>query len=123
MTQLAQGRQISFDDAGGNDLDFQDFTVSAELGPETMTQQPQGRQIPFDDRPGNDMEFHHSTASGELAPLLVPETVTVLGTILGDRGFGCGSQEKKARAATRKMTLNQPHTNLNSESVQWYSEK
>ncbi len=72
MTQQAQGRQISFDDAGGNDLDFQDFTLSALLAPETRTQQPQGRQIPFDDRPGNDMESHHSTASGELAPLPVP---------------------------------------------------
>jgi hypothetical protein len=75
MTQLAQGRQISFDDAGGNDLDFQDFTVSAELAPETMTQLAQGRKISFDDHPGNDMEFHHSTASGELAPLPVPLAV------------------------------------------------
>ncbi|MEG4988249.1 PEP-CTERM sorting domain-containing protein [Microcoleus sp. BR0-C5] len=34
--QLAQGIQISFDDAGGNDQDFQDFTVSAELVPEPV---------------------------------------------------------------------------------------
>ena len=95
MTQLAQGRQISFDDAGGNDLDFQDFTVSAQLAPETMTQQPQGRQIPFDDRPGNDMEFHHSTASGELAPLPVPLPVTLFGTILGIGAVAVARRKKK----------------------------
>jgi hypothetical protein len=102
MTQLAQGRQISFDDAGGNDLDFQDFTVSAELGSETMTQQPQGRQIPFDDRPGNDIEFHHSTASGELAPPTSPPTSHTVRHYPGDRGFGCGSPEKKARQQREK---------------------
>ena len=38
MAQLAQGTKISFDDAGrGNDVDFQDFTVSAELAPEPVT--------------------------------------------------------------------------------------
>ena len=38
MAQLAQGTKISFDDAGGgNDRDFQDFTVSAELAPEPVT--------------------------------------------------------------------------------------
>ncbi|AFZ06078.1 PEP motif putative anchor domain protein [Oscillatoria nigro-viridis PCC 7112] len=38
MTQLAQGTKISFDDVGGgNDLDFQDFSVSAELAPEPVT--------------------------------------------------------------------------------------
>lgn len=37
MAQLAQGTKISFDDAGGKDLDFQDFTVSAELAPEPVT--------------------------------------------------------------------------------------
>ena len=38
MAQLAQGTKISFDDAGGgNDRDFQDFSVSAELAPEPVT--------------------------------------------------------------------------------------
>ncbi len=38
MAQLAQGTRISFDDGGGgNDRDFQDFTVSAELAPEPVT--------------------------------------------------------------------------------------
>lgn len=38
MAQLARGTKISFDDAGGgNDADFQDFTVSAELAPEPVT--------------------------------------------------------------------------------------
>jgi len=95
MTQLAQGRQICFDDAGGNDLDFQDFTVSAQLAPETMTQQAQGRKISFDDRPGNDMEFHHFTASGELAPLPVPEPVTLFGTILGIGALAVARSKKK----------------------------
>ncbi|MEG4489375.1 PEP-CTERM sorting domain-containing protein [Microcoleus sp. D2_18a_B4] len=36
MAQLAQGTKISFDDAGGNDQDFQDFTVSAQLAPEAV---------------------------------------------------------------------------------------
>lgn len=105
MTQLAQGIQISFDDAGGNDLDFQDFTVSAELAPETMTQQAQRRQISFDDRPGNDIEFHPSTASGELAPRPVPqpvpEPVTVFGTILGI-GALAGARRKKKRGQQRE---------------------
>ena len=98
MTQLAQGIQISFDDAGGYDLDFQDFTVSAQLAPETTTQPAQGRPISLDDRPGNKIEFHHSTASGELArgPVSqpVPEPVTVLGTILGI-GVLAGARRKK----------------------------
>ena len=38
MAQLVQGTKISLDDAGGgNDRDFQDFTVSAELAPEPVT--------------------------------------------------------------------------------------
>jgi hypothetical protein len=38
MAQLAQGSKISFDDGGkGNDLDFQDFSVNAELAPEPVT--------------------------------------------------------------------------------------
>jgi hypothetical protein len=130
MTQLAQAIQISFDDAGANDLDFQDFTVSAQLAPETMTQPSQGRKISSDDRPGKVTKFDHSTASGQLpggpvpgpVPEPVPEPVTVFGTILG-LGVLAGARRKKSEAATRKMTLNQPHTNLNSESVQWYSEK
>jgi hypothetical protein len=36
---------------------------------------------------------------------------------------GGGARKKNATAATRKMTLKHPHTNLNSASVQWYSEK
>jgi len=60
-----------------------------------MTQLAQGRQIPSDDRPGNDIEFHHSTASGELAPLPVPETVTVLGTILGIGALAVARRKKK----------------------------
>lgn len=109
MTQLAQGIQISFDDAGGNDLDFQDFTVSAQLAPETMTQQPQGRPISSDDRPGKVIKFHHSTASGQLArgpvpgsvPEPVPEPVTVFGTILGI-GVLAGTRRKKKRRQQRE---------------------
>lgn len=105
MTQLAQGIQISFDDAGGNDLDYQDFTVSAQLAPETMTQQAQGRQISSDHRPGNHIEFHPSTASGELpprpAPEPVPEPVTVFGTILGI-GALAGARRKKKRGQQRE---------------------
>ena len=105
MTQLAQGIQISFDDAGGYDLDFQDFTVSAQLAPETTTQPAQGRPISLDDRPGNKIEFHHSTASGELArgPVSqpVPEPVTVLGTILGI-GVLAGARRKKKRGQQRE---------------------
>jgi hypothetical protein len=38
MAQLTQGSKISFDDGGrGNDLDFEDFTVTAELAPEPVT--------------------------------------------------------------------------------------
>lgn len=38
MAQLAQGTKISFDDiGGGNDVDFQDFSLSAELVPEPVT--------------------------------------------------------------------------------------
>lgn len=36
MTQLAQGTTISFDAAGKNEVDFKDFTVSAELVPEPV---------------------------------------------------------------------------------------
>jgi hypothetical protein len=36
--QLVQGSKISFDDGGrGNDLDFEDFSVTAELAPEPVT--------------------------------------------------------------------------------------
>jgi hypothetical protein len=105
MTQLAQAIQISFDDAGANDLDFQDFTVSAQLAPETMTQQAQGRPIYFDDRPGNEIEFRPSTGSGELAPLPVaepvPEPVTVFGTILGI-GTLAAARRKKKRGQERE---------------------
>ena len=109
MTQLAQGIQISFDDAGGNDVDFQDFTVSAQLAPETMTQQAQRRQISSDHRPGNHIEFHHSTASGQLprepvpgpVPEPVPEPVTVFGTILGI-GVLAGARRKKKRGQQRE---------------------
>jgi hypothetical protein len=106
MTQLAQGIQISFDDAGANDLDFQDFTVSAQLAPETMTQQAQGRPIYFDDRPGNEIEFRPSTGSGELAPLPVaepvPEPVTVFGTILGIGALAAARRKKKRRQEREK---------------------
>ncbi|MBE9164895.1 MULTISPECIES: PEP-CTERM sorting domain-containing protein [Microcoleaceae] len=38
LAQLAQGAKISFDDAGGgNDADFQDFIISAEVAPEPVT--------------------------------------------------------------------------------------
>ena len=99
MTQLAQGIQISFDDAGGNDLDFQDFTVSAQLAPETTTQQAQRRQISSDHRPGKVIEFHQSTGSGELGPRpvseRVPEPVTVFGTILGIGAMAAARRKKK----------------------------
>ena len=105
MTQLAQGIQISFDDAGANDQDFQDFTVSAELAPETMTQQAQRRRISFDVSPGNHIEFHQSTASDELAPRpvpeRVPEPVTVFGTILGI-GAMAEARRKKKRGQQRE---------------------
>ena len=105
MTQLAQGIQISFDDAGTYDQDFQDFTVSAELAPETRTQQAQRRQISLDDRPGNVIEFHESTASSQLAPRpvpeRVPEPVTVLGTILGI-GAMVAARRKKKRGSNEK---------------------
>jgi hypothetical protein len=105
MTQLAQGIQISFDDGGANDKDFQDFTVSAQLAPETTTQEPQRRQISFDDRPGNVIKFNHSTAAGELprgpVPEPVPEPVTVFGTILGI-GVLAGARRKKKRRQQRE---------------------
>jgi hypothetical protein len=99
MTQLAQGIQISFDDAGGfNDLDFQDFTVSAQLAPETTTPQAQSKPISSDDDPGTDIEFQDSSVPGESAPLPipepVPEPVTVFGTILG-LGVLAGARRKK----------------------------
>jgi hypothetical protein len=104
-TQLGQGIQISFDDAGGNDVDFQDFTLSAQLAPETTTQQAQPRQIPFDHRPGNVIEFDHSTGSGQLppepVPEAVPEPVTVFGTILGI-GALAGVRRKKKRGQKRE---------------------
>jgi hypothetical protein len=37
MDQLAQGTKISFDDGGGGDADFQDFSVRAQLAPEPVT--------------------------------------------------------------------------------------
>ena len=105
MTELAQGIQISFDDAGGNDQDFQDFTVSAQLAPETTTQQARRRQISSDHRPGKVIEFHQSTASGELAPRpafeRVPEPVTVFGTILGT-GFWQELAGKKSEGSNEK---------------------
>ena len=105
MTQLAQGIQISFDDAGANDQDFQDFTVSAQLAPETTTQQAQRRQISSDHRPGKVIEFHHSTGSGELAPgpapEPVPEPVTVFGTILAI-GAMAEARRKKKRGQQRE---------------------
>jgi hypothetical protein len=109
MTQLAQGIQISFDDAGGYDLDFQDFTVSAQLGPETITQPPQGLPISSGDRPGKVIKFQDSTASGQLprgsvpgpVPEPVPEPVTVFGTILGI-GALAGARRKKKRGQQRE---------------------
>ena len=109
MTQLAQGIQISFDDAGGNDLDFQDFTVRAELAPETTTQEGSRTPISLDDRPGKVIKFHNSTASGELpggsvpgpVPEPVPEPVTVFGTILGI-GVLAGARRKKKRGSNEK---------------------
>jgi hypothetical protein len=105
MTQLAQGIQMSFDDAGGNDVDLQDFTVSAQLAPGTTTQQAQRRKISFEDRPGNVIEFDHSTGSGELppepVPEAVPEPVTVFGTILGI-GALAGVRRKKKRGQLRE---------------------
>jgi hypothetical protein len=109
MTQLAQGIQISFDDAGGYDVDFQDFTVSAQLAPETTIQPAQGRPISSDSRPRNHIEFHQSTASGQLPPRPVPgpvpepvpEPVTVFGTILGI-GALAGARRKKKRGQQRE---------------------
>lgn len=37
MAQLVQGTKISFDDGGGDDADFQDFSVGAQLAPEPVT--------------------------------------------------------------------------------------
>lgn len=105
MTELAQGIQISFDDAGGYDQDFQDFNVSAQLAPETTTQQAQRRQISSDHRPRKVIEFHESTGSGELAPRplpeRVPEPVTVFGTILG-MGAMAEARRKKKRGQQRE---------------------
>ncbi len=106
MTQLAQGIQISFDDAGGfNDLDFQDFTVSAQLAPQTTTPQGQSKPISSDDDPGTDIEFQGSTLPGESAPLpvpqAVPEPVTVFGTILG-LGVLAGARRKKKLGQQRE---------------------
>jgi hypothetical protein len=105
MTQLAQGIQISFDDAGFNDLDFQDFVVSAKLAPETTTQQPQPTPISLDDDRGHDIEFQDLTASAELppgpVPEPVPEPVTVFGTILGI-GALAGARRKKKRGQQRE---------------------
>jgi hypothetical protein len=105
MTQLAQGIQISFDDAGFNDLDFQDFVVSAQLAPETTTQQPQPTPISLEDDPGNDIEFQDLTASAELppgpVPEPVPEPVTVFGTLLGI-GALAGVRRKKKRGQQRE---------------------
>ena len=105
MTQLAQGIQISFDDAGFNDLDFQDFTVSAKLTPETTSQQAQSTPISLDDGPENDIEFQDSPVPGELPPLPVPEPVpepvTVFGTTLGI-GVLAGARRKKKRGQQRE---------------------
>jgi len=105
MTQLAQGIQISFDDAGFNDLDFQDFTVSAKLASETTSQQAQSKPISLDNDPENEIEFQDSPLPGELPPLPVPEPVpepvTVFGTILGI-GVLAGSRRKKKRGQQRE---------------------
>ena len=105
MTQLAQGIQISFDDVGFNDLDFQDFSVSAQLAPETTSQQAQSTPISLDDGPGNDIELQDLTELGELAPgpvpEPVPEPVTVFGTILG-LGALAGARRKKKRGQERE---------------------
>ncbi|MBD1887163.1 PEP-CTERM sorting domain-containing protein [Microcoleus vaginatus] len=87
MAQLAQGTKISFDDAGGgNDVDFQDFTLSAQLAPETMTQQAQRRQIPLNG------DF---TVPAELAAEPVPEPVTVFGSMLGLGALAAARRKKK----------------------------
>ena len=92
MAQLAQGIKISFDDAGGNDADFQDFTVLTELGSETMTQQAQRRKISFDDaKKGNDADFQDFSVSAELAP----EPVTVFGTVLGIGALAAARRKNK----------------------------
>ncbi|MEG4587789.1 PEP-CTERM sorting domain-containing protein [Microcoleus sp. MOSTC5] len=92
MAQLAQGIKISFDDAGGNDADFQDFTVLTELAPETMTQQAQRRKISFDDaKKGNDADFQDFSVSAELAP----EPVTVFGTVLGIGALAAARRKNK----------------------------
>lgn len=95
MAQLAQGIQISFDDAGGNDVDFQDFTVLAQLAPETMTQQAQRRQTSFADRPGNNLRSQDLPMSAELAAEPVPEPVTVFGTMLGLGALAAARRKKK----------------------------
>ncbi|UNU25656.1 PEP-CTERM sorting domain-containing protein [Microcoleus vaginatus] len=95
MAQLAQGTKISYDDAGGNDLDFQDFTVSAELAPEKMTQQAQRRQISFGDGPGKNLGFQDFPMSAELAAEPVPEPLTVFGTMLGMGALAAAHRKKK----------------------------
>ena len=99
MTQLAQGIQISFDDAGAYDQDFQDFTVSAQLAPETMTQQAQRRQISLDVAQETSLNSTNPPRSGQLAPRpapeVVPEPVTVFGTILGIGAMAAGRRKKK----------------------------
>jgi len=103
MAQLAQGTKISFDDAGGNDLDFQDFTVSAQLGPEpvkllTMAQRAQGTKISSGIVEGNDRDFQDFTVSAELAP----EPVTVFGTILGLGALAAARSKKKRQQQPEK---------------------
>jgi hypothetical protein len=95
MAELAQGIQISFDDAGGNDVDFQDFTVLAELAPETMTQQAQRRQTSFADAEVNNLPSPDFTRSAELGPEPVPEPVTVFGSILGLGALAAARRKKK----------------------------
>ncbi|MEG4535196.1 PEP-CTERM sorting domain-containing protein [Microcoleus sp. D2_18a_D3] len=93
--QLAQGTKISFDDAGGNDQDFQDFTVLAQLAPETRTQQAQPRQSSFDEAGGNNRRFQDFPVPAELAPEPVPEPVTVFGTMLGIGALAAARRKKK----------------------------
>ncbi|MBD1829752.1 PEP-CTERM sorting domain-containing protein [Microcoleus vaginatus GB1-A2] len=95
MAELAQGTQISFDDAGGNDQDFQDFTVLAQLASETMTQQAQRTPISLGDRPGNNLRSQDLPMSAELASEPVPEPVTVFGTMLGLGALAAARRKKK----------------------------
>jgi hypothetical protein len=104
MAQLAQGTKISFDDAGGNDRDFQDFSVLAQLGPEPVTllrmaKLAQGTKISFDDAGGkNDADFQDFTISAEL----VPEPITVFGTILGIGALAAARGKKKRQQQPEK---------------------